>query len=78
MSDDPTLRHAILMEAVNVALWDMQRALVNLIVKKGVLSQDAICEELRQSADDASAIDDTTFRLLMSNLGCSDIPDRDA
>ena len=75
----PNPRRALVLGASDAACWAMQRALVDLLVNKGLMSKRTLCEELRanyvaereKSGEEAAA----HLRIWMDGLGCRDILD---
>ena len=43
----PNPRRALVVGAADAACWAMQRALVEVLVKKGLMSKGTLCEEVR-------------------------------
>ena len=79
MSDATNSRRALVVGAADAACWAMQRTLVGLLVQKGLMSKETLCEEVRANyfahrheiGEEAAA----SLRVWMRQLGCTDIRD---
>ena len=79
MRDDPNPRRALVVGAADAAYWVMQRTLVELLVRKGFMSKDTLCGEVRaiyladreRVGEEAAA----HLRIWMQELGFTGIPD---
>jgi len=73
----PNPRRALVVGAADAACWAMQRALVEVLVKKGLMSNGTLCEEVRANylaeremiGEEAA----TRLRVWMQQIGCTDI-----
>jgi hypothetical protein len=79
INQPPNPRRALVVGAADAACWVMQRTLVELLVKKGLMSKRTLGEEVRANyvaerekiGEEAAA----HLRIWMQELGCTDIPD---
>ena len=46
-TNDPPIQAHLVVGAADAACWVMQRTLVELLVKKGLMSKRTLCEEVR-------------------------------
>jgi hypothetical protein len=74
----PNPRRAVIVGAADAACWAMQRTLVHMLVRKGLMTERALCDEVRaiylaqreMLGEDGAA----HLRAWMRQLGCTDIP----
>lgn len=77
-NDPPNPRRALVVGAADAACWVMQRTLVELLVKKGLMSKRTLCEEVRANyvAEREKIGEEAAghLKIWMRELGCTDIP----
>jgi hypothetical protein len=74
----PSPRRALVVGAADAACWAMQRTLVDTLVRKGLITESALCDEVRAIylaqreilGEEGAA----HMRAWMRQLGCTDIP----
>jgi hypothetical protein len=77
---------ALFGEGWELANWDLLRTLLKVLIKRKVISEDDICEELRACYDGHRDVVDRTaarteadaanfLRLIMLELNCKNVPD---
>jgi hypothetical protein len=74
----PNPRRAHVVAAADAACWAMQRRLVHMLVRKGFMTEHALCDEVRtiyfaqreMLGEEGAA----HMRAWMKQLGCPDIP----
>jgi hypothetical protein len=86
IGEEPKMPHAVFMSGIQPVLWDLQRIILKAMIEKGVIDRDELCALLLASHDEhQKTVDETgaagnanaaaVLRLLMMQLGCTDIPD---
>jgi hypothetical protein len=74
----PNPRRVVIVGAADAACWAMQRTLVYMLIRKGLMTEPALCDEVRaiylaqreMLGEDGAA----HLRAWMRQLGCTDIP----
>lgn len=74
----PNPRRALVVGAADAAGWAMQRTLVHMLVRKGLMTEPALCDEVRaiylaqreMLGEEGAA----HMRAWTQQLGCTDIP----
>ena len=74
----PNPRRALVVGAADAACWAMQRRLVHILVTKGLMTELALCDEVRAiylaQRDMLGEEGAAHMRAWMKQLGCTDIP----
>ena len=74
----PNPQRDLVVGAADAACWAMQRALVDMLVEKGLMTEHALCDEVRAiylaQREMLGKEGAAHMRAWMQQLGCPDIP----
>jgi hypothetical protein len=77
VTDVPKIPSALLKAGMEAASFDIQSIILKLLIQKALISKDDACQALRQMHDSHKENESaaSAIRLVMVELGCSNVPD---
>ena len=78
IDDPPNPQRDLVVGAADAACWAMQRVLVDMLVRKGLMAEHALCDEVRAiylaQREMLGQEGAAHMRAWMQQLGCPEIP----